>query len=68
LASRDDGVLYVARFNADGTGEWLPLTSDNPALSSVAGLPDILIRTRQAANGVGATKMDHQGTFPPAVR
>lgn len=54
----DDGVLYVARFNADGTGEWLPLTPDNPALTGFAGLPDILIRTRQAADAVGATKMD----------
>ena len=54
----DDGVLSVARFHADGTGEWLPLTPDNPALSGFAGLPDILIRTRQAADAVGATKMD----------
>lgn len=54
----DDGVLYVARLNDDGTGEWLPLTPDNPALSGFGGLPDILIRTRQAADLLGATKMD----------
>ncbi|MGQ0718483.1 MAG: PhoX family protein [Pseudonocardiales bacterium] len=54
----DDGILYVARFNADGTGEWLPLTADNPALSGFSGQADILIRTRQAADALGATKMD----------
>lgn len=54
----DDGILYVGRFNADGTGEWLPLAADNPALSGFSGQADILIRTRQAADALGATKMD----------
>jgi secreted PhoX family phosphatase len=53
----DDGVLYVARFNADGTGEWLALTPDNPALATWT-LADILINTRAAADAVGATMMD----------
>jgi uncharacterized protein len=62
----DDGVLYVAKFNADGSGEWLPLTPDNPALSGWS-LADILINTRGAADLAGATKMDRPewiDTFP----
>ena len=67
----DDGILYVARFNGDGSGEWLPLTPENPALA-VAGcsLNDILINTRTAADLVGATKMDRPewiDTFPESL-
>lgn len=54
----DDGVLYVARFDDDGSGEWLPLTVDNPELSDFSDQADILIRTRMAADALGATKMD----------
>jgi secreted PhoX family phosphatase len=62
----DHGTLYVAKFNADGTGEWLPLTPENPALAGWT-LPEILIRTRAAADLAGATKMDRPewiDTFP----
>ena len=65
----DDGILYVARFNADGTGDWLPLTTDNPALAGWT-LNDILINTRGAADLAGATKMDRPewiDTFPKAL-
>ncbi len=55
----DDGILYVAKFNDDGTGEWLPLTMDNPALASrFEDMADLLINTRIAADLVGATPMD----------
>jgi secreted PhoX family phosphatase len=59
----DDGTLYAARFNADGTGQWLPLDIDNPAIKNYAGYAfadqaDVLINTRLAADAVGATKMD----------
>ncbi len=62
----DDGTLYVAKFNADGTGRWIPLTPDNPALAGWS-LNSILINTRLAADLVGATKMDRPewiDTFP----
>jgi len=62
----DEGTLYVAKFNADGTGEWLPLTTTNPALAGWS-MADILINTRGAADKAGATKMDRPewiDTFP----
>ena len=65
----DDGILYVAKFKADGFGEWLPLTPDNPALAAWS-LNDILINTRGAADAVGATMMDRPewiDTFPQAL-
>ena len=59
----DSGTLYVAKFNADGTGTWVELTLSNTAISgysaySFADAADIAINTRIAADAVGATKMD----------
>jgi secreted PhoX family phosphatase len=62
----DDGVLYVAKFHDDGTGEWLALTPDNPALAGWT-LNDILVNTRGASDVAGATPMDRPewiDTFP----
>jgi uncharacterized protein len=62
----DDGILYVAKFHSDGTGEWLPLTTDNPRLAGWS-LNQILINTRGAADAAGATMMDRPewiDTFP----
>ncbi|HEX4902598.1 MAG TPA: PhoX family phosphatase [Acidimicrobiales bacterium] len=53
----DEGTLYVARFDEDGTGEWLELSPANPALAGKA-LDWILVHTRLAADLVGATPMD----------
>ncbi|MBD8890074.1 PhoX family protein [Roseibium litorale] len=50
----DDGILYVAKFHDDGTGEWLALTEGTTGMS----LPEICIFTRMAASRVGATTMD----------
>lgn len=55
----DEGVLYVAKFNDDGTGEWLPLTMDDPILAeNFADQAEILVYARLAADLVGATPMD----------
>jgi uncharacterized protein len=69
ISPLDDGILYVAKFHDDGTGEWLPLTPDNPALAAWS-LNDILINTRGAADAAGATMMDRPewiDTFPQAL-
>ncbi|MBM5572600.1 MULTISPECIES: PhoX family protein [Deefgea] len=59
----NDGTLYVAKFNADGTGEWIELSMNNPSIKNYAGyafadLADICVNTRLAGDAVGATKMD----------
>lgn len=57
-----EGKLYVAKFNADGTGDWLELSTANiPSTYTAyafANQADILVNTRLAADAVGATKMD----------
>jgi hypothetical protein len=55
----DHGTLYVARFNEDGSGEWLELSMNVPDLASA--FPDmgaLLVNTRAAGDIVGATPMD----------
>ena len=68
----DSGTLYAAKFNADGSGTWLPLAPgsiglDGKALrehANFAGADDaevqakILVKTRMAADAMGATMMD----------
>lgn len=63
----DVGTLYVARFNANGSGTWLPLVFGQvPARPAVGAEPaytfadqaDILVNARLAADAVGATPMD----------
>ncbi len=57
----DDGILYVAKFNADGTGTWIPLIHGQNGLTAANGFADqgeVLVKTRQAGDRVGATMMD----------
>ncbi len=59
MSPLDHGTLYAARFNDDGTGDWLPLTLDDPALAArFSGMDDLLVHARIAGDIVGATPMD----------
>ena len=59
----DSGKLYVAKLNADGSGQWIELSMGNLQIASYAAykfadLADVLVNARLAADAVGATKMD----------
>jgi secreted PhoX family phosphatase len=62
----DEGTLYAARFDADGSGKWLALDINDPDFQAAClqkgvvftDQADVLINTRLAADTVGATKMD----------
>ncbi|MBD0335554.1 MAG: PhoX family phosphatase [Cyanobacteria bacterium Co-bin13] len=59
ISPLDQGKLYVAKFNDNGTGNWIELTINNPALrAKFNNQAEVLTYTRLAADAVGATKMD----------
>ena len=67
----DEGTIYAARFNANGTGTWVkldltnpdvaagvPVSTQNPAGYTFADRADICVNTRLAADAAKATRMD----------
>lgn len=69
----NEGTLYAAKFNADGSGEWLALTIADPRIAgyttyAFANQADVLVNLRHAADAVGATRMDRPewGAVNPA--
>jgi secreted PhoX family phosphatase len=60
----DEGTVYVAKFGADGGGQWIELRFGvgNVGASympyAFADQADVLINTRHAADAAGGTKMD----------
>ena len=69
----NEGKLYVAKFNTDGSGQWIELSITNPLISgystyTFANQADVLVNARSAADAVGATKMDRPewGAVNPA--
>ena len=69
----NEGKLYAAKFNADGTGQWIELTITDPRIAGFASYAfanqaDVYVNARLAADAVGATKMDRPewGAVNPA--
>lgn len=57
----DFGTLYVAKFNSDNTGRWLEMSHGKNDLTPSNGFEnqgDVVIKSRQASDLIGATKMD----------
>ena len=60
-----EGTLYAAKFNADGSGEWLEISLEKANAVPLSGnqtpfkdYADLMVRVRDAASRLGATPMD----------
>jgi uncharacterized protein len=62
----DSGTLYVAKFNDDGSGTWIPLKQGNTGLTADKGFAsqaDVMVKAREATRAVGGTLMDRPEWF-----
>ncbi len=73
LALLERGTLYVGRLTgdgledgvSDGSGEWVPLCSDEESFVEGRSVADVLLFTRLAADQVTATRMDRPEDVEP---
>lgn len=63
----DNGTLYVAKFNDDGSMEWLALSIENELLAAqFESQAEIMIEARRASDILGATPMDRPEDVIPS--